>query len=126
MRRREGQAMVEFAIALLAMVILIAAIADFAIVSSRHSEIYETLRGKAGANAMVSSAHDAPSILGDGQTPVPETSESSLAANFIDESDSDEIPLSAALSNWEFAGNVDSITVRDEVWMPPMEVGGVQ
>lgn len=126
MRPRSGQAMVEFAITLLAMVILIAAIADFVVVSSRHSEICETLRGKAGANAMASSAHDAPSILGNGESPAPVTSKSALAASFLNESDSAEIPLSAALSIWEFSGAVDSITVQDEVWMPPMEVGGVQ
>ena len=121
--RASGQAMVEFVVALFAVVLVVAGIADFIVAASRRSEIFSTLRGKAGGAAMAASAGDA-ALVSAGAEPRAVTSEDALAAHFVHEADSEDVPLSRALGEWLFLGGRDTLTAGDEVWMPPLEVEG--
>ena len=121
-RLSSGQAMVEFTIALFAIVLIIAGICDFIAIASRHSEIFATLRGKAGAAAIDASANDAGTIIPEGATPAPVLTESRLASSLLGEESKEEVPLSDTLRKWLYQDRIDSITVHDEVWLPPLEV----
>lgn len=121
-RLSSGQAMVEFAVALFAIVLIAAGIADFIAIASRRSEIAAPLRGRAGAAAMSASAFDAASLAPRGSIPRPVFSEASLTAGFVHRDAKEEVPLSRALRDWLYLGGKDSATVGCEVWMPPLEI----
>lgn len=117
-----GQALVEFAVALFAIVLIAAGIADFIAAASRRSELIAPLRGKAGAAAMTASAADAGAIAPDGSDPLPLLSGSALSAAFVHREAMEDVPMSRALRDWLFLGGKDSVTVGGEVWMPPLEI----
>lgn len=121
--RRSGQAMVEFVVALFAIVLIVAGIADFIDIASCRSELFATLRGQAGAAAIAASGtDDASARITGGAEPLDPPQEARLAQNFQGEKKKEEVPLSDALRDWLFQGSRDSVTVGDSVWMPPLEV----
>lgn len=119
---KAGQAMVEFAVALFAIVLVAAGIADFIAVASRRSEVAAPLRGRAGAAAMSATAPDAASLVPADSVPRPVLSESALAAEFVRRDAREDVPLSRALRDWLHLGRRDSAAVGCEVWMPPLEI----
>lgn len=126
--RKSGQAMIEFVVALFAIVILAAGITDFILIASERSKIFATLRGEAG-DAVMSDLEsvgvaDAAVIAAaaNGRLSVPE--EATLTADFAKEEDKREEKLSPALREWLFFGAKDFVTVGDGVWMPPLRVSG--
>lgn len=123
-----GQAMVEFIIAIFAVVMIVAGLTEFVVLASRRSEIYANLRGRVGGRAVLASASDENAVMpgGEGAMPVPETSEEALAPYLIHERDGGKVELSKAMREWVFYGSRDSISVQDEVWMPPLEIGGAE
>lgn len=120
--RNSGQAMVEFVVALFAIVLLVAGIADFVAAASRHSDIAASLRGKAGAAAMSASDAEPPLPGADESEPRPEFSEGALAAGFLRKEEKESFALSRAIRDWLYSGGKDSLTVGGEVWMPPLGV----
>ena len=127
-KSKSGQAMVEFIIAIFAVVIIIAGLTDFIVLASRHSDIIADIRGKVGGRAVLSASSDTAAVMPDseGGMPHPETSESVLSAYLLDERDGGKVELSKAMRDWVFSGRLDSINVREEIWMPPLEIGGVE
>lgn len=126
--RKSGQAMIEFVVALFAIVILAAGITDFIIIASKRSEIFATLRGEAGDAAMsdlenVGIADDAViAAAANGRLSVPD--EARFSGDFLDRERKEEVQLSRALSEWLFSGARDFVTVGDGLWMPPLRVSG--
>lgn len=121
-----GQAMVEFVIALFAIVLLVAGITDFAIMASRQSDMAATLRGEAGGDAIGKLGDDASALLPEGSPPRAITSESELAASLVGRDRRETFTLSKAWRKWVFLGARDGIDIREEVWMPPMKVRGAE
>lgn len=123
-----GQAMVEFVIAIFAVVVIIAGLTDFIVLASRHSDIVADIRGKVGGRAVQSESSDTAAVMPDvaGGMPHPETSEAELSAHLLHESDGGKVELSKAMRDWVFSGQLDSINVKEEVWMPPLGVGGAE
>lgn len=125
--KKKGQAMVEFVIALLAIVLVVAFIADFIIIASRRSEIFTSLRGEAGSDAMSASGADNAGALRAtaGQTLVA-PAEASLVSGFTEAEKKEEFILpDDAFRNWVLSGARDFVTIGDHVWMPPLQVSGV-
>ena len=122
--RRSGQAMVEFVVAIFAIVLIVAGIADFIAAASRQSEILSDLRGAVGAAAISSSANDAGELIPGDSVPRPVLSEGGLAAHFVHREVREEYPLSNALRKWLFQGAVTALSVGGEAWMPPLEIPG--
>lgn len=127
--RKSGQAMIEFVVALFAIVILAAGITDFIIIASKRSEIFAKLRGEfARKNIMpdfenVGVANDAViAAAANGRLSVP--NEARFSGDFLDHERKKEVQLSPALREWLFSGARDFVTVGDGVWMPPLRVSG--
>lgn len=125
--KRSGQAMVEFIIAIFAIVLVVAGITDFVVLASRRSDIFGRLRGKAGASAIDASSGDADRLFpGGGAMPRAVVSETALASGFVHDEEYERMELSGAMRKWAFQDKVDSIKAGDEVWMPPLEIGGAE
>lgn len=122
---KSGQAMVEFVVAIFAIVILITGITEFIGLAGKRGEIFADVRGKAGKHAIEDSVNDleTPDIT---QSPTIETSPSILARGFTHEKDEEKVALSKAMQEWVFGGKLSEITVRGEVWMPSMQIGGIE
>mgnify|MGYP003294569690 FL=1 len=122
---KNGQAMVEFVIAIFAIVILITGITEFIGFAGKRGEIFADVRGKAGKHALEDSVDDleTPDIT---QIPTVETSPSALSRGFTHEKDEEKITLSKSMKEWVFGGKLSELTVRGEVWMPSMKIGGVE
>lgn len=118
--------MVEFVIALFAIVLLVAGIADFAVMASRHSDMVAGLRGEAGADAMEASGEDAGSLVPEGGLPRAITAEAELERTLVGRDGHETFKLSKAWRKWIFLGARDAIDIREEVWMPPMKVRGAE
>ncbi len=117
----DGQAMVEFIIAIFAIVIIITSITEFIGLSSKRGEIYSELRGDVGKSAIERSLHDSPEIT-PGVMPQVESASAALERGFVHDNKSVSVGLSDAMKNWVFQGKVDSITVKDEVWFPSLSI----
>lgn len=120
--RKTGQAMVEFVVALFAIVLIVAGIADFVDIATRRSELFARLRGKAGSAALAAAGADNAGALVPAAAPLDPLPEARLSQDFLGEEKKEVVPLSDALRGWLFQGGRDSVTVGDSVWMPPLEV----
>ena len=121
---RSGQAMIEFVIALFAVVVLVAGITEYIGLAAKHGELFAKVRGQAGKQSIENGVDDvgAPDLT---QPPAVETSDGVLARGFSHDKREARVGLSKALREWLFDGKLDEITVRGEVWMPGMKVEGV-
>lgn len=117
--------MVEFVVAIFAIVILITGITEFIGLAGKRAEIYGEVRGKAGKHAIEDMVNDldTPDVT---QPPQIETSPSILAKGFTHEKDEEKVALSKSMREWVFGGKLSELTVRGEVWMPSMTIGGVE
>ncbi len=115
--------MIEFVVAIFAIVIVITGITEFIGLAGRRGEIYAKIRGKAGKQAIEHKVTDVdlpePPAL-----PTVETTESDLALGFLSEKEESKVELSKAMKDWVFDGKRENITVRGEVWMPGLRIGG--
>ncbi len=115
--------MVEFIVAILVVVILITGITEFIGMATERGNIYSSLRGKVGKNA-VESGDASGQTIDVHTTPAVETSETLLARGFKSDEDRVTIRLSKAMKDWIFNGKVSEIRVGDEVWMPGLSLMG--
>lgn len=124
-RRAGGQAMVEFVIAIFAIVVIVAGIIDYIGLAGRHGELAAEVRGKAGKVAIEHLVVDA-EMPEPPEMPALETSEAVLARGFAHEKEEEKVELSPAMRKWVFVDSLDAITVRGEAWMPGMRIGDAE
>lgn len=124
-RAARGQAMIEFVIALFAVVVLVAGITEYIGLAAKHGELFSKVRGQAGKQSIENGVNDVgePDLT---QPPVVETSDAILARGFSNDKREARVGLSKALREWVFGGKLEEITVRGEVWMPGMKIKGVE
>lgn len=120
-----GQAMIEFVVAIFAVVIIIAGITEFIGLAGKRGELFSEIRGKVGKQAIEHKITDA-EVPQPPALPTLETTESALARGFLNDTLESKFELSKAMKEWVFDGKVDTITVRGQVWMPSLRIGGLE
>lgn len=123
-KQKEGQAMVEFIVAIFIVVIIISGLTEFIGMAGKRDLITAEIRGKVGKVAIEDRVFDDTS-LDLSQEPKVEMVEGVLLRGVKHDSHETKISFSKALREWVFGGKRDEVVVRGEVWMPGMKVGGM-
>lgn len=125
LKKYNGQAMIEFVVAIFAVVIIITGITEFIGLAAKRSEIFATLRGDVGKRAIERQSLPLDEIDLN-VTPAVVKENDALLRNYVNGEEKDKVELSKGMKNFIFNGKVDSITVRDEVWLPSFKLSGFQ
>lgn len=117
-----GQAMIEFAVALFAVVAIVAAITDFTVIAEKRGDLYFAARGKAGLKALAASS-DAAQVPQNAEDALIPSSYGALLADFQGEDVSLKMPLSKIMREWVFGSDKKELVFSSGVWLPPLSIG---